>query len=40
VRDYPPLVSMSDDVVRRVEDRFANSLGLDPRTEWPSSGRG
>jgi 4-hydroxy-3-polyprenylbenzoate decarboxylase len=39
VRDYPPLVSMSDDVVRRVEDRFANSLGLDPRTEWPTSGR-
>jgi len=39
VRDYPPLVSMNDDVVQRVEARFANSLGLDPRCEWPALGR-
>ena len=37
VRDFPPLVSMSRDVETRVESRFAESLSLSARTDWPTN---
>ena len=37
VRDFPPLVSMTQDVETRVESRFAAALALAARTEWPTS---
>ncbi len=37
VRDFPPLVSMSKDVETRVESRFAESLSLSARTDWPTN---
>lgn len=39
IRDYPPIVSMDEEVAADVERRFAASLGLDPRVAWPARER-